>query len=178
MSRMQALSVASMSGTLLPLQSIDRNFPEDATEVSVAYAQSADFVRFLLRDGEGARFASMFDRLRAGQPFERAMTEAYGTSLRTLEYQWHEDLRHRYSFWPTLAGGSVLWMLTLAALAAAYVRRKRHAKVVLARWEREEKAHDEAIAASKMELELELDAYRASLRVPHVEHDGRAHTLH
>jgi hypothetical protein len=179
MSRMQALSVASMSGTLLPLQTIDRNFPEDATEVSVAYAQSADFVRFLLRDGEGARFASMFDRLRAGQPFERAMADSYGTSLRTLEYQWHEDLTHRYSFWPTLAGGSVLWMVTLVALGVAYWRRKRHAKTVLARWEREEKAHDEAIAAaSKMEIELELDAYRASIMVPHVEHDGRTHTLH
>jgi hypothetical protein len=49
LARLQTLWGATLGGTLLPLDALDRAFPSEDHEVSVAYAQSADVVRHLLR---------------------------------------------------------------------------------------------------------------------------------
>jgi peptidase MA superfamily protein len=188
--RLSTMWNATLAGTLIPLQDLDRGFPRENAEVSIAYAESADFMRFLLRRSDRLRFASMIERVRDGQPFERAAAEAYGSDLRKLEFQWRSDAERRYSIIPVLTGGGIVWVLVIGALVAAYVRRRRRAKAILAKWAEEEAIEDARLARLEAEqagstegapIDLaRLGAARASAdRVSiKVEHQGRWHTLH
>jgi hypothetical protein len=194
LSRTQTLWNATLSKSILPLSDLDRSFPDDNYEVSVAYAESADFVRFLLRDADRERFASFIARTRRGEPFDRALADAYGTDLRKLEFQWREEIAKRYTFLPVLTGGSLLWVLVLGAMVYGWAKRRRRTKATLARWEQEEAAADEAVLRAHRERadradrgdrpELaETDDTPAPpmvrpVSVPKVEHDGSWHTLH
>lgn len=175
--RMKTLWSATLSGTLLPLADLDRRFPQEPAQVNIAYAESADFVRFLLRDTDRARFQAMVGRVRAGQPFERAAADAYGSDLRKLEYQWRGELERRFSMIPMLTGGALLWVLVIGGLGYAYVRRRRRARDVLARWEREE-ALEDALRARLLADEDDVDVPHLVLTATKIEHDGRWHTLH
>jgi MYXO-CTERM domain-containing protein len=178
--RVQALWNAAVSDTLLPLADVDAAFPEGRYEVSVAYAQAADLVRFLRRDADRERFATLLARMRKGQPFASALTDAYGTDLRTLEYQWHEDVKRRFSVVPMITGGSILWVAALAILVAAFVKRRRRSKAILARWAAEEAAEDARRQRMHEWLAQSEEGPRVppSQRVPVVVHDGRPHVLH
>lgn len=183
--RLQTLWSAVLSGTLVPLQQLDRRFgaDRDRNEVQTAYAESADFVRFLLRDGDRLRFSALIDRVRGGQGFEPALADAYGTDLRKLEYQWTEGLSKRYTILPVLTGGGLLWVFVIALLVVGFVRRRKRAKATLARWEREEAAELAALEALRDPdqaalLEAAGDAALAKSGVPVVEHQGRFYILH
>ena len=142
-------------------------------------------------DGVELRFAAMIERVREGQPFERAITEAYGSDLRRLEFEWRGDLEHRFSVIPILTGGGLIWVLVIGALVAAYVRRRRRSKAILARWEREEAIEDARIAAKLAAERAESPIVPIAASAAHIskatatsavsikiERDGGWHTLH
>lgn len=199
LARSHTLWSATLSGTLIPLSELDRHFPRDDFEVNIAYAESADFMRFLDRKSDRLRFRSMIGRLREGQTFDRAINDAYGSDLHRLEFEWRSDLEHRFSVIPILTGGGLIWVLVIVALVAAYVRRRRQSKAILARWEREEALEDArlaklaaeraAVQAASDRAAVEADAERQSVVVQaanastgvasiKIEHHGRWHTLH
>jgi hypothetical protein len=183
MARTKTLWSATLSGSLIPLADLDRSFPRDNFDVSIAYAESADFMRFLTRKSDRLRFASMVDRVRGGQAFDRATAEAYGADLRRLELEWRSDLDRRFSVIPVLTGGGLIWVLVIAALVAAYVRRRRRAKAILARWEREEAIEDARLAKLHAERAVVAAVVPSAAKVASVvsikiEHHGRWHTLH
>jgi hypothetical protein len=180
--RLQVLWDASLSRHLIPLPELDRAFPDSGSEVGLAYAESADFVRFLMRDGDRARFGSLVQRVRAGVAFERALEDAYGASARVLEYQWREEVSHHVGLIPAVTGGGALWVVIVALSIAAWGRRRKRAREKLAQWAREEA---EAAAASVPPMPELPGADPAGPAVPHripsvpvVEHEGRWYTLH
>jgi len=140
--RIQALWTATVADTLIPLARLGDSFPAGDTEASVAYAQSADLVRFLLKGDQEHRFTDLLQRLQAGQSFEHAISDAYGTTTFALERDWRRDLAKRYTFWPVLFGGSLVWVLGLALLIWGYVKRKQRARQKMLVWAREEAAED------------------------------------
>jgi hypothetical protein len=189
--RLRTLWDATLSRSLLPLSDLDRGFPSDKVEVSIAYAESADFVRFLLRRADHQRATSLIERVRAGETFDRSLTDAYGTDMRKLEYEWRQDLDKRYTVWPMVTGGSFVWLITLVALGWAYVVRRRRSKRTLEMWAREEAASDEADRVAALEAieaarplappdeaDLHTAATNASIKPPMIEHDGSWHVLH
>lgn len=183
MARTKTLWSATLSGTLIPLSELDRSFPRDNFDVSIAYAESADFMRFLTRKSDRLRFAALVGRVREGQPFDRAVAEAYGAELRRLELEWRGDLERRFSVIPILTGGGLIWVLVIAALVVAYVRRRRRAKAILARWEREEAIEDARLARLEAARADVAAALLDPAKVPSVvsikvEHRGSWHTLH
>ncbi|MEZ4372852.1 MAG: peptidase MA family metallohydrolase [Polyangiaceae bacterium] len=89
LARLQTLWIATVANNLIPLSNIDNGFPADSDRAAVAYAQSADIVRYLLRKQDTERLDSLLERVRPragkpGQPFEAAFNDAYGTSLSQL----------------------------------------------------------------------------------------------
>jgi hypothetical protein len=187
--RQEALTNATLWKTIVPLRELDRSFPTDHYEVSVAYAEAADFVRFLLRQPDRARFAATVNRARRGEDFDHALTDAYGTDQRRLEYEWREELAKRYTFWPVLLSGSVVWVLVAVALGVGWMRKKKRDKATFARWEREEAEEAARRVAVKAVLTTEApepppvlaarDPHHPSVpSVPMIEHDGSWHTLH
>ncbi|WP_394845818.1 hypothetical protein LZC95_53420 [Pendulispora brunnea] len=181
--RLRTLWEATLSRQTIPLADLDAAFPQDRYEVSIAYAESADFVRFLLRDADRVRFASLIERVRNGTAFDRALADAYGTDLRKLEYQWREEIAKRYTFLPVLTSGSLLWVLVFAALVVGYMRKRKRNKAILERWEREEAALDAAKAAAAAAA-VAAEAPASEKIAPHppglprIEYEGRWHTLH
>jgi hypothetical protein len=178
--RLKTLGDASLSKTLLPLGELDQGFPQDHFEVNIAYAQSADFVRFLMRKADHERFLSLVSRVRKGQPFAASAADAYGSDLRKLEFQWREDLSRRFTIWPAILGGSTVWVFVIGALTIGYVRRRRRAKAILAKWEREEAIEDAVVLRQREvdDAEPNDEAIIAARKLPKVHHDGRWYTLH
>ena len=170
---------ATLSDTLLPLSDLDRSMPRASHEVTIAYAESADFMQFLSRRSDAMRFSAMIARVREGQSFERSLAEAYGADLHRLELEWHHDLEHRFSVIPILTGGGFLWSLVMVGFIVAYVKKRRRAQKILERWGREEAAEDELRARILREAEdadrMPSVIQRVSVKI---EDAGRWHTLH
>ncbi len=190
--RWQSLWTATLADDLLPLARLERGFPADDVTASVAYAQAVDVVRFLVRRQEEERFAALVSRIREGQPFERAMEDAYGTTLANLEFEWREDVARRYTFWPVFFSGSMIWAAALGLFVWGWRRRKKQNRETLARWEREEAEEDarkrlpESVAP-RVHIVIARSAQRSSeprrptiseVEIPKVEHEGQWHTLH
>jgi hypothetical protein len=202
--RLQTLWTATLSGNLLPLGRLQGGFPADGATAGVAYAQSADIVRFLMRQSDTSRFVALMARLRRGEDFESALKDAYGLDRASLEYEWREDVARRYSFWPVFFSGSIVWMGVIGLFAMGWRRRRQKARTTLAKWSREEAALDRARAAEARARELAEGGPTVGDRVhiifpvhpsarpgaespsrsgsptpvPKVEHDGNWHTLH
>ena len=186
LARFKTLWDATLSHSLLPLAELDRSFPSDPAQVGIAYAESADVVRFLMRNDDRARFGSLVERVRAGSAFDRALDDAYDTDLRKLEYEWRDEVSHRYGLVPVLTGGGALWTLVSVLAVVAFVKRRRRSKAKLAEWAREEAEMDAAILAARERtaatdtagvVEDDLPPYTKP-GVPVIEHDGRWYTLH
>jgi len=192
-SRVRTLSTATLAGTLLPLQKLERTFPADAVSADVAYAEAADIVRFLLRQEDRHRFTSLIERVAKGQSFETALHDAYGLDLQGLEYEWREDVAKRYTFWPVLFSGTAIWAAVIGLFIWAWRRKRRKNQETLERWAREEAAEDELrrrvaaaeqnarvhiVLAKKAAPQLRAGAEIDVPEVPKVEHEGQWHTLH
>lgn len=162
--RLQTLGMASLGRRLMPLAELSRTFPEDETGASIAYAQAADIVRYLRKDGQEARFRDVLTRVAQGQEFKAALADAYSADLMTIESEWLEDVARRYSFWPILLGGSTLWIFGLGLLVAGYVRRRKRASRKLAEWAEQEAAQDAVAEQRRRLLEIASQGH-AQLRL-------------
>lgn len=195
--RTRALWTATVSGNLISLRDLDARFPSDIVGVPLAYAQAADVVRFLLRQQDEERFSLLIRRVARGQSFDRALYDAYGMDLYGLELQWHEDVDSRYSLWPVLLSGSMIWGGAVVLVVVAWRRNRKRMRETLARWAKDEAREDarrerllREIAAEKARVEepqaaaptdsaeIVMPPPRRDTPVPQVEHDGRWHTLH
>lgn len=196
--RTQTLWTAVVSGNLIPLAEIERHFPDDIVGVPLAYAQSADVVRYLLRTEDQERFRSLIKRLRRGQGFEAAMSDSYGFDSYSLERVWQADAESRNTVWPVLMSGTLVWGGAMVLVAMAWRRKRKRQEATLRRWAREE-ALDELrrlrIAQAVKEPPMASPGTPAAgvtpeqqgpvpnwgegaTSVPKVEHEGSWHILH
>lgn len=202
--RLQTLWTATVSDSLLTLPQMERSFPADENQANIAYAQAADIVRFLIRHEEQHRFRGLVSRMRDGETMDSALLNSYGEDAAALESEWREEVAKRYTFWPVLFSGTVIWAGTLGLFVLGWRKKRRKAAATLARWEREEAADDEArrrlalradTGASAPRVHIVLSRSSSSdeapasippaamhrmpeIEVPKVEHDGQWHTLH
>ncbi|MBI5513600.1 MAG: hypothetical protein HY909_07510 [Deltaproteobacteria bacterium] len=133
------LAEASATGSLVSFQDLDRAFGGHSREVSVAYAESADVVGYLLRLDGPERLPSLLASVRSGRSFDQAVEDTWGRPLARIERGWREDAASRLTLAPLWAGGGVVWTLGVALLVAALVKQRRRRRELLARWEREER---------------------------------------
>jgi len=187
--RTRTLWTATLGNRVLPMSELDKTFPAHSELAGIAYAQSADFVRFLLRRQDRDRFQMFIERVGRGEKFERAIQDAYASDLRRLEFQWREEIKKRYSWAPVLLGGGLLWVGAIVLVALAWWKRRRDSKRTLARWTREEAAEARRAREAQEQQRIHVTIQRAeSLGFPppsrrddapaKVEHGGRWHTLH
>lgn len=194
--RLHTLWTATLANNLIPLRKLDRTFPANEVDASVAYAESADVVRYLLRQQDRHRFVAMIQRMKSGEGFQHAMESAYDMDIANLEYDWRQDVAKRYTFWPVFFSGGAIWMGVVGLVIWSWKRRRRRDKATLERWAKEEAAEDDLkrrIALANQEnarvhIVLARHSQRSSspdMRpsspdsgVPKVEHDGQWHTLH
>ena len=169
MERVRTLWEATVRGRLLRLDDLSHRFPPRPHQASLAYAESADFVAWLYdRGGEGGprQVRDMITRISHGQRFETAISQTWSLGLGQLEEEWRTEVGERYGALPLLLSSGLVSILIVTLVVAAWARRKRRAREVLARWAEEEQAADERaqqIAARAAALR-ELVAARADRR--------------
>lgn len=200
--RMHTLWTATLSDSLLTLSQLERSFPSNESDADIAYAQAADVVRFLVRREEHHRFRGLISRLRDGETMDSALLNSYGEETAALETEWRDDVSKRYTFWPVLFSGTVVWAGIMGLFALGWRKRRRKAALTLARWGQEEAAEDErrrlALRAQSSAPSPRVHIVLArqpgeeapvvvpagvvqrlpEIEVPKVEHDGHWHTLH
>jgi|WetSurMetagenome_2_1015567.scaffolds.fasta_scaffold32306_3 hypothetical protein len=123
---------------------VDASFSGDGAAAARAYALSAAFVRFLLREHGTAAAARTLALVAAGEPFAEAFRRATGAPLAVAESAFFR----REAIWgtwvPFLTSSTALWIgITVLALLAIRGRRRRDAEL------RERWALEEAAAAPR-----------------------------
>jgi hypothetical protein len=135
---LQALENGMLGGKLLTLPELTGAFPEDPVRASMAYAQSADLVAFIVgRYGEDA-LATLVREMSQGQAFGRSLRLATGLGPSELDEAWRARLATS-PLWVRAVTSDTLLMSSgaLFLLVGAWsVRRRNRAK--LERWRREE----------------------------------------
>jgi hypothetical protein len=190
--RLWVLYTATLSDRLIPLSEVERSFPNDENDASIAYAQAVDIVRFLVRREDAHRFRSLVQSLRDGNDLDHAARHAYAIDLKTLEHEWREDVAKRYTFWPVLFSGTAVWAFALGLFGLAWRKRRKRARATLERWARDEAREDAlrrmredarvhivlAPAPQAVQTPLPHQTVPERVEVPRVQHDGEWHTLH
>lgn len=123
--RSAALGRGVLSGRLFSLEALTERFPGEGDDVELAYAQSIDFVGFLLSRHGAPAFANALSRLGRAEAFLAALEEAYDRPLVVLEDEWRADLKSRFTWFGVLATTSVVWIAASLIFVLAYLRRRR-----------------------------------------------------
>jgi hypothetical protein len=183
--RQTLLYSAAARRSLIPFDALDESFGASSPNVSLAYAQSADLVRFMFQGSDQTRFASMIGRVRAGSRFESAVEDAYTTDIRKLDYQWRRDVSSRFDWGSWLTGAGTVAFIGLLVLA--YVKKRKRSRGKLAQWAAEEELSDRMVESALARLQRHREARDTGTHagVPPldsprsvVEHEGQVHTLH
>jgi hypothetical protein len=188
--RTKTLWEGSLQSRLIPLERLAETFPARDYQVNLAYAQSADFVAFLLEGEDNQyRFSHLLKDLREGMTFSEAIANAYHLPLGYLEREWLKSLQQRFGRWPLLLTGmSTLWVLACVLLFVAYLQMKRKQKATLKRWAIEEAkvAQTPPLVPQPSEAQKRIAAIvndvqpqtadRAS--IPTIEYEGQHYTVH
>ena len=153
--RVQTLWEAAFRGGVIPLDDLDERFPNRPHSVSLAYAQSADFVAWLLRRSGPDKLGQMLGRMRRGQGFETAVSQTWSAGIGNLEIEWREDLSGRFGALPMFATGSIGWVAVGVLVVLAWRRRKDKSSAIEKRWAEED--------ARQQRLELAYARHRARL---------------
>lgn len=165
--------LAAMGDRLLPLDAID-SYPDTQLDVTLAYAQAADFVGYLLRDSGWHGIRVVLNRLRAGDPFEKAFDTAYGSSVARMEKGWRGGMASDWNWLAVVTGSGALWGAIAVLFILAYFSVKRRRRDRLAEMEEEEEPLQRLIQVVD---QLEHRTPPAPGKVK-IEVDGEIHTVH
>ncbi|WP_437632075.1 peptidase MA family metallohydrolase [Sorangium sp. So ce854] len=185
--RAQRLAIAALRGHLLPLDDLEASLAGAAEPAaSVAHAQSADVVRYLVEGERRERFTRALDAVRAGAPLADALESAHASTRHDLELAWRADVARRYGFLPALVGSLVLLGLLVAGGRGVQRLRARRSAAPPAphrRLRAAPEARHRPARASTARLVATLGARHrgegdGDAGIPKVEHNGQWHTLH
>jgi hypothetical protein len=133
------LTALAVLGQLIPLPGLFGQFPVTHGARTVAYAQAASFVRFLLREGGMAGLQRLLETLAQGTPPEQAFAATYGQPLEALERRWQQELAGRFSYLTLITTTTLLGGLGLPLLLLAVARRWVQRRRAYRQWELEER---------------------------------------
>jgi hypothetical protein len=142
------LAWALTSGDRVRMDEVNDLFHTGSSGAGRAYVLSSAFLRHII-DTHGAGVpARILAAVATGVPFDAAFEHATGGSLAGAERSFHAELTSWTRRLPFLTSPFVLWMIvTLLALFAVYVRRRRSAE------RRRKWAEEEARELSRLEQE-------------------------
>ncbi|MFO8071587.1 MAG: peptidase MA family metallohydrolase [Polyangia bacterium] len=182
---------AALGDELMPLEAIER-YPGRAGRVPLAYAQSADFVGFLLRDEGWPGIRALLQSIAKEAELEQAFLEVYGRPLAEAESDWRSELSDDWRWVALVTGSGALWGAMTLLFVAAYLAVRRRRKRRLEEMAAEEEPVERLIGVME-ELRRQAELEGGSARMPDrfegdqksrrrvktkVVVDGEIHTLH
>lgn len=135
------LGAATARGQLIPLVDLDVILSFNHKRASLAYAQSLDAVRFLIkRQGESILpYLLRADELSFKERFEAET----GEDIISFEIAWRESLEERFWFFKISQIPGVLWAISPLIVVLAWYLKRRRGKQKLEEWEQQEAVEDE-----------------------------------
>ena len=114
---------AASSGSLIPLESLNRFYPDNPQRVTLAYVESYDAFDFLLQKKGVGGLRELLSLLREGNDWEDSFMGTYGIGSRSFSREWIARTRNRYGWIILLSDRSMLWVgLTALVLLAGVVK--------------------------------------------------------
>ncbi len=147
--RMETLAGMSWFGGIIPIEELDRSFPQEELPAHRAYAESYDFVGFLSRrgrwedredDGDRLPFRRFLAAIARTGDVDAAARQAFGRPIASLFDEWRADLGRRYLMMPIGLFGLAMWICAALLLVLAWRRRRKQNRARLAQWEKDEAA--------------------------------------
>jgi hypothetical protein len=152
------LARAVSADRIFKFDDLTNGFPDQPSDVEIAYAQSVAFVDYLFERHPRSAFAGLVDGLDRGETFEIAFAKAFHTSLNLEERGFRAEMPGRYPFWPIVTTGTTLWAFAALLVVVGYVRRRRTVALLRANQEAEDVAEDAAARIIAAEQEQQQQA--------------------
>jgi hypothetical protein len=89
---LRILDSAINNKQLIPIQDLCISFPADASNIYLAYAQSASFTRFLYKKFGSSGLQNLMLKYADGLGCEEGTMAAFGISISQLEYRWQQEV--------------------------------------------------------------------------------------
>lgn len=142
MQRLSTMTMAVLTGKLLPMDDITHAFPRDKHRAELAYCQSFYFISFLKSQYGDDEFRTFLSIYSSCKDFKLALWKAYYLNWDEIEDLWLEYLKLRFSWIPILFSTGTLWFLASLVFIWGYVHKKRKAREKMRQWELEETLSD------------------------------------
>jgi hypothetical protein len=136
--RLSTMTMAVLTGKLLPMDGITHAFPRDKHRAEQAYCQSFYFISFLKSRFGDEEFRTFLSIYSSCKDFKLALWKAYFLRWDEIEELWLGYLKLRFSWIPILFSTSALWFLASLVFIWGYVHKKRKAREKMRQWELEE----------------------------------------
>ncbi|MFA6034286.1 MAG: peptidase MA family metallohydrolase [Myxococcota bacterium] len=136
--RLAVITRAVAFKNIIPLEKLERSFPDDARDASLAYAESVEFVAFLLGRYGRPAMNGFIAGLAGGQDTGAALASSFGEGLGGLEEQWLSKARFKYAWLPLITSSVTLWFLISLIFLAGYARKRAESRRRLKQMEQEE----------------------------------------
>ena len=131
--RARLLMTAAATGRLYSLAELTHGFR--GGDISLAYAQSFEFVNYLVGEFGQRKMNAFVRRLAEGKDFDSALVESFGKRLDELEKEWISSIKLRWNWIPLLFSSSTLWFATSVLFLLSYAKRRREKARKLKEWE-------------------------------------------
>lgn len=138
----QILARGARSGWI-NLDAIEHRFPVDPRRAELAYAESADFLAYLIQTGGPDVLPELIARSRAGGSIRQVVYQSTGLFLEDAEQDWRDRHRSLSIQLAALANLDWLWGVGAIVLVVAGIRRRRALKRRLEEMEDEDDVVDE-----------------------------------
>lgn len=153
------LSQAVLTERLFPFSTLENRFPSTSTGAELAYAQSREFLNYLIQQFGPEVIPGLISAMRDGLSLNEALWRRTGYGLRALEGQWQDQLDANFAWISALGGGmTLLWGMAGILLFVGFLRKRSQRKERHARWALEEAL--EYGPSSPEELEALMKATR------------------
>ncbi len=136
--RLTTMTMAALTGRLLPMDLLADRFPADLRRAEIAYCQSYYFIAFLKQEFGSEAFQRFFSEYAKYRDFKSAMRLAYQMEWYELEKLWTRHVTRSFSWLPLITSASTLWFLMALLFIAAYMRKKHRNRQILRAWQEEE----------------------------------------
>jgi hypothetical protein len=140
------LAKGMATGGLYSVEELQLAFPRHAQGAQLAYAQSSDFIAWLVAEHGEEALRTTIRELAAGRTIDAALYTATGQNLHELDAAW----RSRFSkpgapLWAAGLGDLAWWGTGILALGAAVLARRRY-KMRMERYAELERAREASLA--------------------------------
>lgn len=144
----QKLSEGMAVEGLLSLDSLTSKFPDNPHRAQLAYAQSADFIGWIVKEHGEDSLRTLVKSLVHGDDVRGAMREATGQDLDVVDAAWRARYESGTAFsFAALADSPIWWALGAGALIGAGLLRRRRFNQRLAEMAERERREAELLEA-------------------------------